>query len=56
MQSTNIWLLQVTNFEKKRHYGKEILDVIELFTQCNIKNYCEHITAGVNLYLYECVY
>ena len=41
-------------FEKKRHYGKKILNISELFTQCNTDNCCEHITSA-NIYLNECV-
>ena len=28
---------------------------MELFIQCNIDSCCEHITVGVNIYLYGCV-
>ena len=46
-----MWLLQVS----KRHCGKLILDITELFVQCNTDYCCEHITVRVNIYLHECV-
>ena len=42
-------------FEKKRHIGKYILDISELFIQCNIDSCRENITGGVNIYLHESV-
>ena len=42
-------------FCQKRHIGKYILDISELFIQCNTDSCCKHITGGVNIYLYECV-
>ena len=42
-------------FEKKRHCGKWIFDISELFiTSCNKDGCFEHITGGVNMYLYGC--
>ena len=41
-------------FEKKRHYGKKILNISELFIQCNTDNCFEHMTSA-NIYLYECI-
>ena len=32
-----------------------MLDICELFIQCNKDSCCEHITVGVNIYLYGCV-
>ena len=42
---------QEKKIEKKRHYGKKILDIGEFFIQCNTDNCCEHITVGVDVYL-----
>ena len=39
-------------FEKKIHCGKKIFDISKLFIQCNTDSCCEHITGGVNMYLY----
>ena len=32
-----------------------MFDISKLFIQCNTHNSCEHITGGVNIYLYGCV-
>ena len=40
---------------KKRHCGKCIFYISELFIQCDKDSCCEHITSGVNIYLYWCV-
>ena len=39
-------------FKMQRHCGKETFDTSELSIQCNIHSCCEHITVGVNIYLY----
>ena len=41
--------------EKKRNSIKYIFDISKLFIQCNTDSCCEHITSGVNIYLYGCV-
>ena len=41
-------------FDKKRHCGKWSFDISELFIQCNKDSCGEHITGGVNIYLYIC--
>ena len=47
--------LQVNDFEKKRHCGKWIFDISELFIQCWKDSCSEHITGGVNICLDWCV-
>ena len=42
-------------FEEKRHCGKYIFDVSELFIQCDLDSCCGHMTGGFNIYLYGCV-
>ena len=42
-------------FEKKRHCGKYIFDIGEVFIQGRKDNCCEHITRGVNIHFYGCV-
>ena len=42
-------------FEKKRHSGKEIFDISELFIKFNKDSCFELITGGVSIYLSGCV-
>ena len=46
--------LQVNKFEKKSYCRNWIFDIDELCIQCNKDSCCEHITGGVNIFLWVC--
>ena len=53
--STDMWLPQVNNFWKAKtlwNFVKWIFDISKLFIRYNTYRCCEHITGGVNIYLY----
>ena len=41
--------------KKKNALREKTFDISELFIECNTDSCCEHITGGINIYLYGCV-
>ena len=52
-----MWLQKLSNFWKAKtlwNSQKYILDISKLFIQCNTYSCCEHITSGVNIFIWVC--
>ena len=49
-----IYDLQVNKFEKKSYCRNWIFVINELCIQCNKDSCCEHITGGLNIFLWVC--